>query len=85
MWRFASERSGAPATVVASEAVSLPAYGSPEVRTVAKLVTAGTAAGDTFAVSVNTRLSPTATGPGFVAVTIWPLLLKLQPAPAPEA
>src|SRR5438034_366103 len=82
--RFAIARSGAPPTAVRSEAVLFAAYGSPEVLTVAVLMTLGTAAGATFTVSVNTRLSPATIGPLFVAVTVPPAAAKFQPAPVPE-
>src|SRR3989442_610673 len=53
------------------------------VKTVALLVTPGTAAAPTATVRLKLTLSPTAIGPAFVAVTIWPLALKDQLVPAP--
>src|SRR5438552_1729226 len=69
---------------VGSGAVSFAADGSPEVPTVAVLMTPRTAAGATFTVSVKSRLSPAAIEPLFVAVTVPPAAARLQPAPKPE-
>src|SRR5213593_3574602 len=71
-------------TPVPSEAVLFARYGSPGVATVAVLVTLGTAAGPTFTDRSNLRLSPTAIGPLWLAVTVPPAEAKLQPAPEPE-
>ena len=64
--------------------VSLPGSGSPGVFTVAELVTLGTAAADTSTVSVNTRLSPGASGPGLLAVTSPPAAANVHPVPRPD-
>ena len=84
MWRLAIARSGAPPTTVTSEAVLFARYGSPSVATVAVFVTPGTAAGVTFTVRLNTRLSPATSGPLCVAVTVPPAEAKVQPAPEAE-
>src|SRR5438093_961072 len=72
VWRLAIARSGAPPTAVRSEAVLFAAYGSPAPTRRSSELTPGTAAGVTFTVRSNLRLSPTAIGPLWDAVTVPP-------------
>ena len=75
---------GAALTRVGSEARSFAGLESPGVVTLAKFVTPGTAAGPTAAVIVNTAVPLTGIDPANVAVTIWPLVLNVQPPPLAE-
>jgi hypothetical protein len=83
---FTSDRLGTAAglTTVASEA-RLPAGStSPGVLAVAEFVTPGIAPAPTATVRSNAELPPTAIEARRIAVTTWPLALKLQPDPEPE-
>jgi hypothetical protein len=71
-------------TTVGSEARSPEGSVSPGVLTLAEFVTPGTAAAPSAVVRLNGALPPTAIGPGKSAVTICPLVLKLQPEPLAE-
>jgi hypothetical protein len=71
-------------TTVGSDARSFAGLVSPGVMTLAEFVTLGTAAAPIAAVRLNGALPLTAIEPGNVAVTICPLVLKLQPVPVAE-
>jgi hypothetical protein len=83
---LASPRFGTAAgfTTVGSEARSFEGFVSPEVLTLAEFVTPGTAPAPIAPVRLNEALPLTAIEPGNVAVTICPLVLKLQPAPVAD-
>jgi len=84
VWLFTSARSGTPLMTVGSSARPFVGSLSPGVSAAATFVTPPSAAGPTDTVSVHSRLSPGAIGPGFVAVTTPPALPKAQPAPLPD-
>ena len=71
-------------TVVGSEAELLAGLASPEVATVAVLVTEGEAAPETATVSVIVLLAPAASEPELVQVTVPPRAEQFQPVPVPE-
>ena len=83
---FVSPRlgTGAAFTTVGSDARSFAAFASPIVLTLAAFVTPGTAAAPTAAVRLNEAFPLAAMEPGKIAVTTWPMELKLHPAPEPE-
>ena len=83
MCDFEMPRFGA-STTVGFEARSFVGSMSPGVLTLAKFVTPGFAATPTATVRSNDELAPAAIELGRTTVTIEPLTLKLQPAPAPE-
>jgi len=78
---FVTDRFGTAAgfTAVASDPRSFEASLSPGVLALAEFVTPGSAAAPIAAVRSNDELAPAAIGPTRIAVTTWPLTLKLQP------
>lgn len=71
-------------TVVASLALLLDVFVSPDVETVATLVTLGTAPAATLTVSVMLLLVPGVSGPALLQVTVCAAAEQLQPVPAAD-
>src|SRR5438046_1519804 len=75
---------GAALTVVRSEDELFPVFVSPDVATLAVLVTLGTAPAATLTVNVILLVAVAANGPAFVQVTTWSTAEQLQPVPVPD-